>query len=142
MSLQEDSLGFVLADVSRLLRQCFQKQLVGSSLTLAQAKALVTVYRQQGLRQVELAELMEIQPITLTRLIDQLVNEGVVERRLDPTDRRAYRLYLTPAAAPHLAAIEQVADIVQPIACQGLDENESTVLLSALRKMRDNLTSQ
>jgi DNA-binding MarR family transcriptional regulator len=142
MSLQEDSLGFVLADVSRLLRQCFQKQLVGSSLTLAQAKALVTVYRQQGLRQVELAELMEIQPITLTRLIDQLVNDGVVERRLDPTDRRAYRLYLTPAAAPHLAAIEQVADIVQPIACQGLDENESTVLLSALRKMRDNLTSQ
>lgn len=142
MNLQEDSLGFVLADVYRLLRQCFQKQLVGSSLTMAQARALVAVYRRQGLRQVELAELMDIQPITLTRLIDQLVNEGVVERRLDPTDRRAYRLYLTSAAAPHLAAIEQVADIVQPIACQGLDENESAILLAALRKMRDNLTSQ
>lgn len=142
MNLQEDNFGFVMADVSRLLRQRFQMQLVGSPLTLAQAKALVTVYRQQGLRQVELAELMEIQPITLTRIIDQLVNEGVVERRVDHADRRAYRLYLTPAAAPHLAAIEQVADFMQPIAFRGIDENESAILLAALRKMRDNLTSQ
>ena len=78
--MQRDSLGFLLADVFRLLRQNFQRRLEGSSLTLAQARALVYLSRHEGVRQVDLAEMLEVQPITLARLIDQLADAGLVER--------------------------------------------------------------
>src|SRR4051812_9261819 len=100
MELRHDTLGFLLADVSRLMRRAFQQRLEGSSLTLAQARALIYVSRHEGVRQIDLADLLEIQPITLARLIDQLAAAGLVERRPDPTDRRAYQVFLTSAAAP------------------------------------------
>lgn len=139
MGLRQDSLGFLLADVSRLTRRAFQQRLEGSSLTLAQARALVYVSRHEGIRQVELAELLEVQPITLARLIDQLDQGGLVERRPDPADRRAYQLFLTPDAAPHLTAIEEVAASIRADALRGIDEQQTAVVLFALRKMRDNL---
>ena len=74
MKLRQDSLGFLLADVSRLMRRAFQQRLEGSSLTLAQARALVYVGRHEDVRQVDLADMLEVQPITLARLIDQLAN--------------------------------------------------------------------
>ena len=100
MTTHQDNLGFLLADVSRLMRRAFQQRLEGSSLTLAQARALIYVSRNEGVRQVDLADLLEVQPITLARLIDQLAGDGLVERRSDPADRRAYHIFLTPAAAP------------------------------------------
>ncbi len=139
MELRQETLGFLLADVSRLTRRAFQQRIEGSSLTQAQARALVYISRHEGIRQVELADLLEIQPITLVRLIDQLAEGGLVERRPDPADRRAYRLFPTPDAAPHLAAIEEVAASVRADALRGIDEQQTAVLLSALRKMRDNL---
>ena len=142
MDVQRDSLGFLLADVSRLLRQSFQRRLEGSSLTLAQARALVYVSRHEGVRQVDLAEMLEVQPITLARLIDQLADAGLVERRSDPADRRAYRMFLTPAAASHLAAIRQVAAAIQADALRDLDKQQAAMLFVALRKMRDNLGSR
>ena len=138
--LHDDSLGFLLADVSRLLRRTFEQSLEGSTLTLAQARALVYVARREGLRQVELAELLEVQPITLARLIDQLAGAGLVERRADPQDRRAYRVFLTAAAAPQLAAIEQAAALIRAEALVGLDDRQIDGLLVALRRMRDNLS--
>lgn len=140
--MQRDSLGFLVVDVSRLLRRSFQQRLESSSLSQAQARALVYVSRNEGLRQVELAEMLEVQPITLARLIDQLAEQGLVERRTDATDRRAYRLHLTPAATPHLAAIEQVAASIRADALRGLNEHESEIVLSALRRMRDNLATR
>lgn len=140
--MQRDSLSFLLADVSRLIRQRFQQRLEGSSLTQAQARALIYVSREEGLRQVELAKLLEVQPITLARLVDQLASHGLVERRSDPADRRAYCLYLTPAAAPHLTAIEKVATSVRAEAQRGLNKQEAAVVLSALRRMRENLVSR
>ena len=104
MEFQQDSLGFLLADASRLYRRAFQRRLEGSSITLAQARALVHVARHEGVRQVDLADLLELQPMTLARLIDQLAAAGLVERRADPADRRAYRVFLRPAAAAQLAA--------------------------------------
>ena len=142
MKSRQESLGFLLADVSRLMRRAFQQRLEGSSLTLAQARALVYVSRHEGVRQVELAELLEVQPITLARLIDQLAEAGVVERRADPADRRAYQVFLTPAAAPHLAAIEEVAAAIRADALRDLGEQQAGIVLSALRKMRDNLASR
>jgi DNA-binding MarR family transcriptional regulator len=142
MELRQDSLGFLLADVSRLMRRAFQQRLAGSSLTLAQARALVHVSRHEGVRQVDLADMLEVQPITLARLIDQLADAGLVERRPDPADRRAYRMFLTPAAASHLAAIRQVATAIQADALRDLDEQQAAIFSFVLRKMRDNLSSR
>ena len=88
MSVEQNSLGFLLADVYRFMRRAFAEKLAGdSALTMAQARALLFVSRREGLRQVELADLLEVKPITLARLIDQLVHHGLVERRPDPSDR-------------------------------------------------------
>jgi DNA-binding MarR family transcriptional regulator len=136
---QQDSLGFLLADVSRLMRRAFQQRLEGSDLTLAQARTLVRISRHQGIHQVELAELLEIQPITLARLIDQLAAGGLVERRSDPLDRRAYQLFLTAAAAPQLDAIQRVGEAIRIDALQGFSTEEAAQVMMALRKVRENL---
>lgn len=138
--LRDDNLGFLIADVSRLLRRSFEQSLEGSTLTLAQARALVYVARREGCRQIELADLLEVQPITLARLIDQLVAAGLVERRADPSDRRAYQLFLTAAAAPQLQAIEQTAALIRGAALAGLDDGQVVALLAALRQVRSNLS--
>lgn len=139
MASPDEGLGFLLADVSRLMRQAFQRRLEGSALTLAQARALIYVSRHEGVRQVELADMLEIQPITLARLIDHLAEQGLVERRPDPTDRRAYRLHLTPDAGPRLAAIREVTAGIRAEALRGLSPEEAALLASALRRMHDNL---
>ncbi|MEO8361642.1 MAG: MarR family winged helix-turn-helix transcriptional regulator [Vicinamibacteria bacterium] len=137
-----DSLGFLLGDISRLMRQKFRAQIEGSSLTPSQAKALIHVSRNEGIRQVDLAEMMEVQPITLARLLDNLVAAGTVERRADPADRRAYRIFLTDAAAPHLAAIHHVADALQADALRTLSKAQAASVMAALRAMRENLSSR
>lgn len=142
MELPQDSLGFLLADVSRLMRRAFQQRLEGSTLTLAQARALVYVSRHEGVRQVDLAEMLEVQPITLARLIDQLADARLVERCCDPVDRRAYQIFLTPAAVPHLAAIKQVATAIQADVLHDLDDRQAAIVFFALHKMRDNLGSR
>src|SRR6267142_5046072 len=109
MNNRRESLGFVLSDVARLIRRNFKQRLKDSCLTHGQARVLVHASRNEGIRQVELAEMLEVQPITLARLLDQLAKVGLIERRADPQDRRAYHIYLTRAATPHLAAIERVA---------------------------------
>lgn len=135
-----DSLGFLVSDVTRLMRREFKTRLEGSLLTFAQARALVYVARNEGIRQVDLAELLEVQPMTLARLVDQLATVGLVERRADPVDRRAYRIHLTPAARPQLAAIDQVVVAVRKDALRGLTKDETAALSLALIRMRDNLT--
>lgn len=139
--VKDETLGFLLADVSRLMRQSFQQRIAGNSLTLAQSRALVRISRNEGVRQVDLAELLEIQPITLVRLIDQLADAGLVERRADPTDRRAYRLFLTRDAGPQLEAIKKVATKTQAHALRGLKAAEASVLFSALQTIRANLAA-
>lgn len=139
MNSLDETLGFLLADVSRLMRRAFEQGLEGNPLTLAQARALVYVSRNEGVRQVELADLLEIQPITLARLIDQLAEQSLVERRPDPTDRRAYRIYLTRQAAPHLASIQAVGSAVRTQAMRGLGQEEAAMVVSAVKKMRANL---
>lgn len=141
MPTRQDSLGFMLADVSRLMRRAFKQRLKGSSLTHAQARALVWIARNEGIRQVDLAELLEVQPITLARLIDQLAGARLVERRADPADRRAYRIHLTAASAPHLAAIDRVAKTIRAAAFEGVSETQAAVVMKALQKMRANLVS-
>jgi DNA-binding MarR family transcriptional regulator len=85
---------------------------------------------------------MEVQPITLARLVDQLVAAGLVERRADPSDRRANHIHLTAQAAPHLAAIERITARIRADALRSLDERQAEIVHSALQTMRDNLSSR
>lgn len=139
--LPQDSLGFLVADLARRMRSAFALQLEGSGLTLAQARALLYVARHEGMRQVELAELLEVQPITLARLIDQLQQLGLVERRADPKDGRAYRIVLTPASGPHLVTIERVASVIRKQSLRGIGQAEAALVTSALHRMRKNLAA-
>lgn len=137
----KEGMGFLVADVYRLLRRAFEKRLENSPLTLAQARALVYVSRHEGVRQVELAELLDVQPITLARLVDQLESAGIVERRADKTDRRAFLVYLTPTADTHLDAIDDVIAKILSDAQDGMSETEVNATAGALLKMRSNLTA-
>jgi DNA-binding MarR family transcriptional regulator len=141
MPPREESLGFLLADVSRLMRRTFERHLT-DSLTLSQARALAHISRNEGCRQVELADQLEVKPITLARLIDQLEQAELVERRPDPEDRRAYRLYLREKADQALRHIREVAAATHAEALIDLSEAEAAALAAALRKMRQNLSTR
>ncbi|MDE3738661.1 DNA-binding MarR family transcriptional regulator [Metapseudomonas resinovorans] len=142
MPPRDENFGFLLADVSRLMRRSFERRLTGSTLTLSQARALAHISRNEGCRQVELADQLEVKPITLARLLDQLEQAGLVERRPDPEDRRAYRLYLREKAEQALLDIREVAAATHAEALRHLSGAEADALASALRKMRENLSSR
>ncbi|MCB1642688.1 MAG: MarR family transcriptional regulator [Xanthomonadales bacterium] len=135
-------IGFLLADVTRLMRRAFTSELEGTQLTLAQAKTLLRLRRCEGARQVELAEYLEIRPITLTRLVDQLQAEGLVERRADPQDRRAFQLYLTEAAQPVVEQIVAAVTRLQIRALEGVTPDAVAGFSAVLESMRENLGSR
>ncbi|MEC5397324.1 MarR family winged helix-turn-helix transcriptional regulator [Uliginosibacterium sp. H1] len=143
-STRTESVGFLLTDVSRLMRRRFMQKLEAEQggLTLAQARVLLHVSRNQGVRQIDVAELLEMQPITLARLIDALEADRLVERRPDPNDRRAYQIHLGVAAAEKLALIERVARAVRSEALRCLDAEQSAALMNALETMRGNLSAR
>src|SRR5579863_7224402 len=99
---QKREFAFILNDVARLLRTYANYRAAQFGITRAQWAVLVRVDREEGLNQSELADTLDLQPITLTRLLDKLCDSGLIERRPDPTDRRAKRLFLTAAARPLL----------------------------------------
>ncbi len=138
----QDTLGFLLADVARLMRRAFAQRLEGNELTFAQARALVHVARSPGLRQVELASRLEIQPITLVRLLDDLAARDLVERRVDPRDRRAWRVYPTARAQASIASIRSVGASVREDALAGIAPAQAEALLRVLATMRGNLANE
>jgi MarR family transcriptional regulator for hemolysin len=108
-------------------------------MTRAQWAVLVRVERSQGLKQNELAEMLDLQPITLTRLIDRLCDSGMIERRADPHDRRAKRLFLTPAARPLLDRLFALSEGFMPKILAGVDEPAVERLVGDLGTMKENL---
>jgi len=136
------SLGFALADVTRLMRRAFRHRLRGSELTHTQARVLVHLANDSGIRQVELAERLEMQPIALSRVIDQLAGCGVVERRPDPTDGRAHLLAPTRRARSHLDAIGKVTAAIRADALRGVSAADAEIALSVIEAMRANLSSR
>ncbi len=138
---ESESLGFLLADNVRLTRRIASHYFEQYQLTLSQAKALLGVRRWQGIRQVDLADYMDIQPISLARLLDQLAENGWIERRPDPKDRRAFQLFLTPAAAPILKMITAASAEFQQQALAGLTPEQQQALFAGLNRVRENLTA-
>lgn len=136
------SLGFALADVTRLLRRAFRHRLRDSELTHTQARVLVHLANDSGIRQVELAERLEMQPIALSRVIDQLAGRGLVERRCDPTDGRAHLLVPMPGADAHLGEITRVTASIRADALRGVSAADAAIALSVIETMRENLSTR
>ncbi|WP_196502316.1 MarR family winged helix-turn-helix transcriptional regulator [Aestuariivirga litoralis] len=139
MNTKQETLGFLVSDISRLMRRAFQERLEGCSLSVTEARALYHVSRHEGLRQVDLANLLEVQPIAMARLIDRLESLKFVERRATPHDRRAYQIYLLPASQKVLAFLEVEGADLRQAATKGLSRAEVTALHDALGHMRNNL---
>jgi len=132
-------LGFQIGDIRRMTGKLFMEYLSGYPLTLAQGRTLVGVARQQGIRQVDLADYLDIQPITLARMIDQLAEAGYVERRPDPKDRRAFQLFLLPAAEPIIKFFADKSREFQQQVLAGLTDTQIEMLFGGLNHIRANL---
>jgi MarR family transcriptional regulator for hemolysin len=133
---------FALHDAARLLRTYADQRARELNTTRAQWAVLSRLQRCEGVKQSELAEALDIAPITLARLIDKLAAAGLVERRADPADRRAHRLYLTAKAAPALTALGALAEDVMGRALVGLDDATIDTLLKGLTTIKANLKSE
>jgi DNA-binding MarR family transcriptional regulator len=131
--------GFLLTDITRLMRRNFARRAQPLGMTEGQWRLLARLSGNQGISQAALADIMEVQPITLVRLIDRLEAAGLVERRPDPKDRRAFRLYLAPKAQPLLDRIWDFAHQTREDAMAGLSPVERERMIDALIKIKANL---
>jgi MarR family transcriptional regulator for hemolysin len=130
---------FTLGEVQRLMRLYADKQAARYGITRAQWAVLAKVERTEGLKQTELAEQMEMQPITLTRLIDKLCDNGWIERRGDETDRRVNRLYLRKAARPLLGKLSGLRSEITTTALDGINPADAHRLVGQLELIKENV---
>lgn len=135
----QPNFGFVIGDVVRYMRRLSELSFTHSDLTLSQARALIYLARHQGIKQVELAELLDMSPITIAKLIEILEASGLVEKRKDPDDRRAIRLFLTPEALPVIEGFDDDMLSIFTMAFRGLDDKEISLLIGQLMRIRTNL---
>jgi MarR family transcriptional regulator for hemolysin len=126
-------------DVARLLKTYADQRARQYGMTRAQWAVLFRLDRSEGLKQSELAELLDLQPISLTRLLDRLADNGLIERRADPNDRRANRLFLTPAARPLLDRLTALGEDMMATVLQGLDAKSLERMLRDLGLVKENL---
>jgi len=140
MAKTEDlSFGYLLNDVTLLFRKHFDRRAVKFGLTRAQWRATKMLYHREGLRQTELAELLEMEPIAVGRVIDRLQAAGFVERRPDPRDRRAWRLYVTEQARVIVGDMELIARDLRKDASRGIGYDELRQALGVLDRIKENL---
>ena len=132
-------LPFLLADISRLTRRRFDERARLIGVTRPQWRLLVTLSRDEGLNQGALAERLEVEPITLCRMVDRLEEAGLIERRRDPADRRAWRLYLSDKSRPLLDRLRAIADEVFGQALGEITPAEHDAVFETLTRMRANL---
>src|ERR1700710_979595 len=130
---------FTLGELQRLVRAYADKQAARYGITRAQWAVLAKVERTEGLKQSELAEQMEMQPITLTRLIDKLCDNDWIERRGDETDRRVNRLYLKKAARPLLGKLAGLRSELTATALAGITPSDAQRLLGQLELIKENV---
>jgi DNA-binding MarR family transcriptional regulator len=135
------SFGFLLKDVSRLYVQRFEQRAAVHGLTLPQCRALVYLANNEGISQVQLAELTDIEPMSLVRILDRMEAEGLVERRNHPADRRARCLYLKPKAKPLIDEIWQLVEHTRREAFNGIPKKQAELIISLLERIQNNFQS-
>ena len=136
-----DNEAFLIGDVARLMRRRFDERARALGTTRAQWRVLFTLGREEGLNQGALAERVEVEPITLCRMIDRLEEAGLVERRRDPGDRRAWRIHLTEQAGPLMVQLRALADETVDAALAGLSTDQREQLAATLRAIHANLNT-
>ena len=137
----QPNIGALLHDVARLIRRRFDRRTrqTGLAITRQQARALLSIARTEGVSQAAIATLLEVEPIALVRLLDRLHEEGLVDRRLHPTDRRVRTLWLTPLGWTMVDRILAINAQIRDEACAGLSPAARDALLRALDHMKANL---
>lgn len=134
-----DSLAILVTDSARLLRRRFDVRARSIGVSRPQWQVLFVLSRSEGINQAGLAEALDVETITVGRMVDRLADAGLVERRADPADRRAWRLHLTDRAHPILAELRIVADQVMAEAMASIAEAEQQALATTLAQVRANL---
>ena len=135
-----DRFGFLLHDATRLLRKRFEKRGSQHGLSAAQWRLLVRVVKEEGIAQARLAELLEIEPISVSRLIDRMVEAGWIERRSDPRDRRVRTIYPTARSREAYGEIKSHAGEVYEEALSGIPTEARKVLIDGLVRIVSNLS--
>ncbi len=136
-----ENLPFEIAETAHSLRRSFDRRVAPLGVTRAQWRALAWLAREPGLRQVELAEHLDVEPITLCRIVDRLEEAGLVERRRDPEDRRAWRLHLTAKGQPLVEKLRVMASQLAREAFEGVPPETVGTLREALARVRDNIST-
>jgi DNA-binding MarR family transcriptional regulator len=135
----QNHVAFLMHDVARQIRYRFDARARQLGVTRPQWRALLLLGRHEGLTQSELAELLEVERITLCRMIDRLSDAGLVERRADPSDRRVWRLHLTAAAHPLVDQLAELGAEIEQEALSHLAPAEQTMLCEFLLRLRQGL---
>jgi len=133
-----ETLPFEIAETAHAMRKAFDRRAIGLGVTRAQWKVLFRLTRQPGMRQIELADLLDVEPITLTRIIDRLQEAGLVERSSDPSDRRVWRLHVTAKAQPLVEKLRAIADEMAAETFSGVDPSEIEITRRVLERLREN----
>jgi DNA-binding MarR family transcriptional regulator len=131
--------GFLSYEISHLIRQRFNKEAENIGLTHAQWRALVHLSNNENCRQIDLAEILEIKPITLVRQIDLLEESGLVRRNKDSEDRRAYRLELMPKAHTVMQELWDIADAVEAEVLKTLTQQEQEQMTALLERIKTSM---
>lgn len=133
--------GYLLADNSRLLRRAFDERVRETGVTAPQARLLLNLERYPGRNQTFYADRLEIEPITLCRMVDRMEEAGLVERRADPADRRARLLHLTARSRGKIARIRAALDGLIDTMLAGFDAQEQAVFMAMLERISTNLSA-
>ena len=135
-----EQLAWDIGETAHALRRAFDRRAAALGITRAQWRVLARLDHEPGQRQVDLADRMDIEPITLCRIIDKLEENGLVERRRDPADRRAWRLYLRPASADLVAKLHTLADEFSTEVFGSLNPEDLRAVSQLLAAIRSNLS--
>jgi MarR family transcriptional regulator, transcriptional regulator for hemolysin len=128
-----------LVESSRLLRNYIENRAKSRGTTRAQWIVLFRLRQQEGLSQVDLADVLELQPISLVRLLDRLVEHGLLERRQDPRDRRANRLFLTASGRQLVDDLDSLRDAIATDVLQDIPTKALETSLETLREVKDRI---
>ena len=133
-----ETIPFEIGETAHALRKAFDRLAVGLGVTRAQWKVLFKLTRTPGLRQVELADMLDLEPITLCRIVDRLEEAGLVERARDPDDRRAWRLHVTAQARPLVEKLQAIGAELVGQAFAGIDPKDIETTRKVLAQAREN----
>ena len=136
----DSSIILLMHDVSRLIRKAIDARAKALGLTQTQWRTLVHIERNEGCSQAAIAEILEITPISMSRLLDRLESSNWIERRPNPCDRRAFQLHITAKAQPILMQIKEFAREQRAVAFQGIRDEEIEAFIQTLRRMKLNLS--